>query len=290
MPEFWPADLVQALSQRRGVVFLGAGASATCVSEAGSRQPGWVALLEGLSSNLAEEDRPAFGAALARSRLLDAAQIIVDGVESALLNDQIVQLFNDASIRPSKLYEYVNLIDQPVVMTTNFDRLFERFWENELHEPLTGPKPPLMVSHYREQDVVDNLRSDRRLLLKLHGTVDKPRDIVLSRSQYSKARFEFANFFRVVSALMLTRTVLFIGCGFSGDPDIDLLLEDAAFAAQSTSPHYALVAAGRHPSEIKSLRSAFNIKLLEYDNTAGDHSQMLERMAELSELVVQSRV
>lgn len=290
MSDFWPNDLVQALSQRRGVIFLGAGASASCISETGQRQPGWTALLEDLAQSLTGDDLDAFKEALVKSRLLDAAQIIVDAVSASALHDRLISLFANNLIKPSSLYASVNLIDQPVVMTTNYDRMFERYWENDLNEPLSGPKPPLMVSSYYENDVVDNLRSDRPSLLKLHGTVEKPRQAVLSRSQYSKAKYEHANFFRVVSALMLTRPMLFVGCGFNGDPDIDLLLEDAAFTAQSTSPHYALVAKGRHPSEVKSLHSAFNIVLLEYDNESGDHSQMLVKMEELAGLVNDNRL
>ena len=286
---FWPPDLIQALSERRGVVFLGAGASASCISDAGERQPGWIALLNDLATSLSAPDRTAFDAALGRSRLLDAAQIVVDSVSAPTLHNRLIAIFGNNAIKPSSLYNSVNLIDQPVVMTTNYDRMFERYWETDLQESLSGPKPPLMVSSYYETDVVDNLRTDRRLLLKLHGTVEKPRDLVLSRSQYSKARFEYANFFRVVSALMLTRTMLFVGSGFNGDPDIDLLLEDSAFAAQSTAPHYALVAKGRHSSEIKSLRTAFNIELLEYDNDDGSHIEMLTQLDELARLVEASR-
>lgn len=290
MSGFWPVDLVQALSQRRGVIFLGAGASASCISESGERQPAWTDLLQKLSEGLEGTDRSAFDECMARSRLLDAAQIVVDTVPAPQLHSALLAIFANSAIKPSSLYESVNLIDQPVVMTTNYDRMYERFWETELNEPLSGPKPPLIVSHYQESDVVDNLRSDRRLLLKLHGTIEKPRDLVLSRSEYSKARFEHANYFRVVSALMLTRTMLFVGCGFNGDPDIDLLLEDSAFTAQSTAPHYALVPKGRHPSEIKSLRSAFNIELLEYENDAGDHVEMLNQMADLARLVEANRI
>ncbi|SMQ58101.1 SIR2-like domain-containing protein [Plantibacter sp. VKM Ac-1784] len=290
MSDFWPDDLVQALSQRRGVIFLGAGASASCVSNSGSRQPNWTALLKKLARGLAGKDRIAFDEAMSRSRLLDAAQIVVDNVAPPTLHSRLIEIFLDNTIRPSSLYESVNLIDQSVVMTTNYDRMYERFWEIDLNEPLSGSKSPLMVSYYKESDVVDNLRSDRRMLLKLHGTIEKPRDIVLSRSQYSLAKYEHANFFRVVSALMLTRTMLFVGCGFNGDPDIDLLLEDSAFTAQSTAPHYALVAKGRHSSEIRSLKNAFNITLLEYDNDNGDHAEMLAQMASLAQLVEANRV
>lgn len=289
MNDFWPADLVQELSQRRGIVFLGAGASASCTSDAGVRQPGWVDLLDQLAVSLTTADKAAFQDAIGKSRLLDAAQIVVDNVTPPLLNVALTRIFANSTIRPSALYESLNLIDQPVVMTTNYDRMYERFWEILVNASGDEPMDSLVVRNYTDTDVVDYLRSDRRLLLKLHGSIEKPNDLVLSRSQYSRAKYEQANYFRIVSALMLTRTMLFVGCGFNGDPDIDLLLEDSAFTAQSTAPHYALVARGRHSSEIRSLKSAFNITLLEYDNVAGDHAEMLIQLNSLASLVDSNR-
>ncbi|MHA6740531.1 SIR2 family NAD-dependent protein deacylase [Rhodococcus erythropolis] len=285
---FWPESLVQELADRRGLVFLGAGASMTCKSNSGESFPSWVRLLSEIAKPLTSGDRKAFDDAISSSRLLDAAQIVVDIVDPQSLHKNLLQMLNSSSIRPSKLYEQINLIDQPVVLTTNYDRMYERFWE-ELSFNAGDENPPLMVSNHLENDVVDHLRAGRRLLIKLHGTIEKPRDIVLSRSQYAKARTENSEFYRVVSALMLTRTMLFVGCGFNGDPDIDLLLEDSAFTAGSIYPHYALLPRGRHKSTINGLRSAYNIQVLEYDAVGGDHSELTDRLIELAELVDSER-
>lgn len=289
MSSFWPPELVQTLAQRRGVVFLGAGASASCSADDQTRMPTWGSLLSELGSKLPTQHKSRYQDFLGNNRFLDAAQFAQDLLEPQELNNYLISVFGNNAIRPSEIYAHVNLIDQPVVMTTNFDRMYERYWEIELNASLEPPRPPLMVSSYTDNDVVDNLRSDRPVLLKLHGTVEKPRDLVLSRSQYARAKYEHANYFKVVSALLLTRTVLFVGCGFNGDPDIDLLLEDSAFTAQSTAPHYALLPEGRHESEKKSLRSGFNLRVLEYSNESGDHAEMMARMAELSELVLNTR-
>lgn len=290
MSEFWPTDLVRELSDRRGLIFLGSGASRSCESAQGHRLPDWVGLLNILAEHLSEDESTAYQDMVGRSRLLDAAQLIRDAVPKRVVDDLIIGIFNDGRIRPSELYDAVNLIDQPVVLTTNYDRMYERFWD-ELEPDQGGGSPQLMTSTHLEDDIVDHLRAGRRLLIKMHGSVTKPRDIVLSRSDYAHARTQNAEFYRTVSALMLTRTMLFIGSGFNGDPDIDLLLEDVAFTAKSEYPHYALLPKGRHPSEIRSLRSAFNVEVLEYEvGPDHDHSALVGHLGELAALVEESRL
>ena len=45
-----------------------------------------------------------------------------------------------------------------------------------------------------------------------------------------------------------------------------------------------------HSSESLSLKNAFNITLLEYDNSNGDHAEMLTQMASLAQLVEANRL
>ena len=284
----WPADLVEALIQRRAIILLGSGASATCSSPSGERTPGWTSLLKGLSGSLGGSDLDAFETAMQKSRLLDAAQIIVDKVSAPERETYLTREFANTRIRPGELYEYVNLLDQPIVMTTNYDRMYERYWEQIAGDP-DDPRPQLYTASYDDGHVVDHLRSARQVLFKLHGDIGRVRDIVLSRSQYSRAKYEFSNYFKVVSALFLTRTVLFIGCGFNGDPDIDLLLEDSAFAAQSGWPHYAVIPEGKHASELSTIRSSFNVDCLQYENPDGSHANLLSSLRDLADLVVNGR-
>lgn len=287
----WPAGLVQELADRRALIVLGAGASRTCVGKNSSeRFPAWDELLMKLAVPLKTDDRSAFDEMIKRSRLLDAAQLVRDGVEKRILDDSLLSIFSNPHIKPSSLYEYVNLIDQPVVLTTNYDRMYELYWQ-DLVTSSPDASQQLIVATRLDDGIIDNLRASRRLLVKVHGTIDKHQRLVLSRGDYSRARTENARFYQVVSALMLTHTMLFIGSGFNGDPDMDLLLEDAAFAAKSEYPHYALLPQGKHSSEIRTMRSAFNVQAVEYEVRANhDHSAMLEALKDLADLVVDARV
>lgn len=288
----WPADLVETLAERRGIIFLGAGASSTSSTQSGVKLPTWRCLLQTLASDLSCTERQRFDALLNSGQFPQAAQLIVDYREQIEFQEEMRGIFDDTRYRPSPLYEIVNLLDQPIVMTTNYDRFYERYWEALANDRSEREEEtsPLIKKTYKDIGSVDAIRRKSRILFKIHGCVSAPETIVLSKSQYNHAKYQYKNFFDVISALILTRTVLFIGVGFNGDPDVDLLLEDAAFTAQSNSPHYALIPSGRHPSELKSLRSLANIKCLEYDlPTADDHDAALDALHELQQAVQEHR-
>src|SRR5690606_38972835 len=54
-------------------------------------------------------------------------------------------------------------------------------------------------------------------LLKLHGTVEKPEDIVLTRDDYLQYAARRAALAGIVQALLITRHMLFVGFSMSDD-------------------------------------------------------------------------
>lgn len=285
MPDFWPESLVHELANQRCVIFLGSGASRSSVAASGERLDDWKGLLTSFRSGLHDDVKPVLDRTMEANRYLDAAQLIVDEILPADFDTTLRRKINVPGLTASELHIAVLEIDQPVVMTTNYDKLYELYWHS-LAAASDPPPAPYAVCRYYEDDAVNHLRSDRRLIMKLHGCVDHTDKVVMSRSQYFHAKRDYPKFYRVVDALFLTRTLLFVGCGFNGDPDIELILEDAAIVAPSAYPHYALVQHGRHPSEKRSIRETFNIELLEYGD---DHAEAIVLMQLLRDLVLAKR-
>lgn len=95
------------------------------------------------------------------------------------------------------------------------------------------------------------------------------------------ARRDYPQFFSTLDAIFLTNTLLFIGSGFNGDPDIELLLQNVNISAPSKHTHFAIVEAGRHSSVIRAMEETYNIKFLEYP--AGQHSHVVEALRELAD-------
>ena len=106
--------------------------------------------------------------------------------------------------------EQVSLIHQllaswPVreAVTTNYDTCFERAWTDARREHVVLPKV--------------SAQGAKAWLLKLHGSIDDPDRIVLSREDYLRFEGEGVALAGIVQAMLLTRHMLFVGYSLSDD-------------------------------------------------------------------------
>jgi hypothetical protein len=279
----WPTALVAELAARRCVVFLGAGASASCVSADGrTSPPGWKAFLDALRSVADPDGRnSAIDNYLSKERYLDAAEIIHNKLSPADFARLVRETFVAPRYKPSPIHEAVLKIDPKVVITTNYDDIYDTYCRNGM--AASGYN----VCRYHDTHLVPDLRSPVRLVVKAHGCVSDPSLIVLTRSQYFRARQQHACFFNVLDAIFVTHTILFVGYGLA-DPDIELVLENANIAAPSAHPHYALMPDNIAPDIEAAMRRSHNVQFIKY--TAGDPDQAAAAMNDLRDAVIEFRV
>ena len=88
-------------------------------------------------------------------------------------------------------------------ITTNYDRLYETACE------ATGR--PCAVLPYAPRS------EHRRWLLKMHGCVDHPDDIILTRENYLRYAERNAALAGIVQAMLITRSMLFVGFSLGDD-------------------------------------------------------------------------
>lgn len=203
LPEGVDARVVGDLAARaaRGelVLFLGAG-----VSQAAGL-PGWRALLARLLDG-------APGGGIDKAAVLglpapDAAEIVRRLYGNTSAGDQP---FHDAvaqAVTTDRFAVAHALLASTGVreaVTTNYDTLYER-----AVQAATGSPPSVLP---RERPA-----PDRPWLLKLHGDLDRPESIVLTREQYLTFDAEAAPLASVVQAAMVTRHLLFVGYSLSDD-------------------------------------------------------------------------
>lgn len=279
----WPQSLVGELASRRCIIFLGSGASAGCVSSDGkSSPPTWSNFLENLKNQLpASFDKATIDDLMAKEKFLDAAEIILSNMSPADFTHIIRELFVQPRFAPSKVHEAILDIDPKIIITTNYDDIYDTFCRSGM------AKDGYNVCRYYDHHLVTDLRSPVRIVVKAHGCISDPSKIVLSRSQYFRGRQGYGSFFNVLDSLFLTNTILFIGYSLS-DPDIQLVLENANIAAPSAHPHYALVP-DDIPADIERAASmAYNIEFFKF--SAGNYAEIESSLVELAELVKQQRV
>lgn len=276
----WPESLVAEIAERRCIIFLGAGASAGCVDRAtGNRPPGWERLLRDALATVRDQDITALvETMLAKEQYLDAAEVVFSRIEAADARNFFRSRFYTPHYEKSEIHELVLELDPKIVITTNYDQIYDDYCAGG------DARDGYSVRRYYEDNVLDEIRSTARLVLKAHGCITDTSRMVLTRSQYFHARAKHPGFFSILESLFLVNTLLFVGYGLA-DPDISLVLESAQLSMPSRHPHYALMAAGRHEAVTKSMRDTYNVRILEYDAPGGDHSQAIAALQELRDSV-----
>lgn len=254
----WPEALVHELAARRCIVFLGAGASAAALAPNGNHPPTWKQFLEILKSKVRTgEDLSTVNALIENQKYLDAAEILYAKIPPADFTRALRETLVVPNFSPSAIHDHIVDIDPKIVVTTNFDTIYEDFCRKG--EARAGYN----VCKYYESHLVNDLRSPIRLIVKAHGCVTDSSKVILTRSQFFRERQNNSYFYKVLDALFLTHTVLFVGYSMT-DPDIQLVLENASMVARSTHPHYALIQDDLNPDVESAICKSYNLEFIKY--------------------------
>ena len=282
----WPEELIADVARRKCVLYLGSGVSANSVSKDDpARRPAtWETFLRNV---LVKKNADLAGQTDSIAQLLDhhdyltACEIIVDILSDQVFGELAADEFRRPGFQPSEIHNLIYSLDSRIVITPNIDKIYEQCAQ-------TNSFGTVVIKKYYEE-IAPFLRQSDYLVIKAHGCVDDPPHIVFTHKQYNIARYQYASFYRVLDALLLTNTFIFVGCGFS-DPDIQLTLENSNFSFPNCKPHYFITAKEMIPSGVeKSLLTNRNIKVLTYDNADGSHSQLLDELKQLAPLVEEKR-
>lgn len=268
----WPLSLVTEVARRRCILFVGAGVAASAKNTAGKSPLEWrTFLLE--ASELVHNDnhKDEIKQLIDQNKLLLALQVISDEADPGDYRALLDKCFNDGSFEPSELHNIIFNLDSRLVITTNFDKIYEKHC-------LRASTDGFKVIPYYSASLIDEIRSDTRLIIKAHGSIDDISKMVFTKSDYNAAKENHFSFYILLKALLLTNTCIFIGCSMD-DPDVLLLLEEIKMTTNARRPHYALVRKNSHSLFVKKdLLSTYNVKILEY---SPDHSNLIEDLYEL---------
>lgn len=182
-------ELADRASAGELVLFLGSGVSQ------GAGLPTWGALLEGLASD------PALSHSLNWQDLsnwgyADQARIIERAMGGKrALGEAIARQLDRRHYAMS--HALLATLPTQQVVTTNYDQLFERASE--------AIRRPVVTLPY------ESVKSDDRWVLKMHGCISHPDDIVLTREDYLRYAERRRALSGVVQSLLITRHMLFVG-------------------------------------------------------------------------------
>jgi hypothetical protein len=205
--EAWPelsaelaarADALARMAQSGDLVlFLGAGVSRA------AGLPGWSGLIKELATEL-RLVRPDEMPALDKLGELDRAALLerrLPGDES--IGVMVARLLSARQRRHGLGHALLASLPVDEIVTTNYDAMFEIASER-VGRPCTI-LPGSAVAH------------GERWILKMHGRLDRPETIVLTRQDYLRFQENRTALAGIVQALLLTRHMLFVGFSLSDD-------------------------------------------------------------------------
>lgn len=189
--------------------------------------------------------------------------------------------FQTPGFKPAPIHEAIYRLDSRIVLTPNFDKIYELHAQRESNGTVT-------TKSFTDDDIAYHVRRADPIVIKLHGTIDKPNSIIFSREDYIEARSKYRDFYAIIESLIVTHTFLFLGCGLN-DPDIQLLLEDYAKRFRYSSAHYFTIPyrSVRRPV-LKVHEKALNLRFIPYDSK-DNHRLLAEGLNELVDLVESER-
>jgi tetratricopeptide (TPR) repeat protein len=263
-----PQTLQDRLRRGQVIPFVGAGVSRAVLRSADGEPlfPGWRDLLIRAADRLGREDKaPESGVVrnlldFVPARYLEAAQHAREGLGAlwpGFLKEEIDRSFDEADPESLGLARAVWELGNPLVITTNYDRV--------LHWACPEANDLELWDIEAKAEQAQLLRSDGRparpTVWHLHGRIGNAADLILTPDGYSRlyqgdseGRYKAA--LATFRTLLASRSLLFVGFSFD-DRALSVELRGVNELFEGTSgPHYAVVRAG----DVERLR-AFDLPL-----------------------------
>lgn len=267
----WPDIVVDDLARRKAIVFLGSGISANSVGHAGARPPTWQQFLQ-RAVDACPSPKKHIQRLLKVGDYLTACEVLrykLDDNWAPLL----AAMFTTPRFVPAEIHDQVFKLGARIVLTQNFDKIYDT-------QAQRLSLNTVAVKNYYDTDVATAIRDHKYAVIKAHGTIDQPDRMIFTREQYNRARFEFAVFYDLMDALVLTHTFLFLGCGVA-DPDVQMMLARHALRFPHGKPHYMCMPANAIQEDVAgSLRRNYNLKIIRY-SPRDNHAELLDGVKRL---------
>lgn len=267
----WPQEVVMDIARRRCVLFLGSGVSRNSVNTAGRRPDTWYNFLNNALQGITPKAH--IKKLLGENDYLTACELIKRNLGRDAFTNLLRNEYLTPAYIPAEIHKVIFKIDSRIVATPNFDKIYETYANSEAHGSI-------VVKHHYDEDVSSLVRETGRLIIKVHGTIDAPNNMIFTRAEYAQARSKYRNFYELIEALSMTHTFVFIGCGVN-DPDVRLLLEDTFFKHKFSRAHILLMPSkSLHKDVIDVIEDTMNLKIIPY-SSKDNHKELLDSLQAL---------
>ena len=140
--------------------------------------------------------------------------------------DQLVAVFGehlitDEALKKMSVRYLPRLFPDALVVTTNFDKVLERAFLMEQH----AFDEKVVLRHLTDWQAENVRRGSLHYLIKIHGCVSAPDEVVMTKSKYMGLYRENSKPFERLRDILNANKLLFIGCGLKEDRTVELMRE-----------------------------------------------------------------
>lgn len=221
MANIIPEDLLYSLLKRRIHLFVGSGVSCA------AKLIGWHDLINEMkkvirneSTKYSPKDLEEF---LAQADHLEVAEVFRQTVRDHRYFSFLRTHFR-CDVTPSQLHRELSFLPVKTVFTTNFDKLLEISFRGKKRND-----PPVII--YPDQ--LGCIDDSEIKIIKLHGDIDHPKTIVLTRSDYARYAKRHKDFEFKLHISINDYTLLLVGFGIR-DQNFRRIYYDARTLYDST--------------------------------------------------------
>jgi hypothetical protein len=252
----WPSNLIEDISRRKCVLVLGSGVTKNSINNEGDRPKDWKEFLNFASENISGKSE--IKKQIRSGDYLTACELIKKELGRDDYNTLVRNEFLTPAYKPADIHKFIFNLDSRIVITPNFDKIYDTYAN-------TVSNGTIIVKKFNETDVADCIRRPEPFIIKIHGSVESPDNLIFTRKDYSEARTKYRDFYHLIDALSITHTFIFIGCS-TNDPDIRLILEDYSFKFLHNRKHYIIMSKNAvHPKVREIISETMSLKALLYD-------------------------
>lgn len=252
---------------KRGAIipFVGAGMSMP------SDYPGWTKFLYQVLDET-KVNKAVFDETIAKGQYEEAAQMLSDALPAGCFLEYVENAFG-ANQEICGVVQRLPLIFKQAVVTTNFDNVLNRCYENanfNFEEELLGPVA---------EELPRALGENKRVLVKLHGKANSSRNRILTKNEYDNHYQDDQALESVIEAIS-NRTLLFLGCSLTVDRTVQCLARIVARKGHEHVPrHYAFLKLNEDEDRLarRDQLAAANIYPIWYTD---DHDDSIEALLE----------
>jgi hypothetical protein len=264
-----PGELLDKISSGNCVLFVGAGLSQ------GAGLPGWPQTLRQMIAWGADHGVDVSGQRelerlIKNNDLLTVAEEMRERMGKEKFREFMSQTFRKPGLQPTPTHMLLPRIPFVAALTSNYDTLLESAYT--LNRQGVAPHT---FTHVDTAELSATLRSGEFYILKVHGTIDSIKTVILGEKDYQEIMHASPAYRQHLASLFSTKCVLFLGFGLT-DPDLQLLLRSmrSAFEGYAGS-HFALMDSST-ASAIKRKRfeKDYGVVIIPYKPTAANHPEV----------------